>query len=438
MSTAVSARHPWLEALLAGHEASRDGASWLQARRAEALERANALTVPTLRDEEWRFTDLAPLTRISFKPAGAPRRLAAADIAPYVCPEATTQLVFVDGVFAPELSISAGLPYGIVARHLSATLATHGSVIEPHLARQARMDADLFTALNTSSLRDGAFVWIAKGQKCPTPVGILFVSTQEAVTHPRCLVVAEEGAECAVIEQYAGLSPDAVYFTNATTEIVLGQGARLQHVRLQQEARGAFHIATCAAGLERDAVYASHAVSLGARISRSNLHVLQRGEGVEVTMDGLTLADGRQLADTHTVMDHARPNGKCRQLNKCIVAGAAHAVFNGKVIVRPGAQLTNSAQESRNLLLSEKAHVDTKPQLEIFADDVRCTHGATVGQLDPEQLFYLRSRGLAEGAARSLLTYAFGAELIDRIPVPSLVEQLETIVTRQTQAAGSL
>jgi Fe-S cluster assembly protein SufD len=224
-----------------------------------------------------------------------------------------------------------------------------------------------------------------------------------------------------------------VYFSNSATEVVVGRDARVQHVRLQQEAAGAFHIASCAVALDRDARYASQAVTLGARVSRQDIRVLQRGEGVEARLDGLTLIDGRQLADTHTVMDHAVPNGKCRQLNKCIVGGAAHAVFNGKVIVRRGAQLTDSAQHSRNLLLSSKAHVDTKPQLEIFADDVKCAHGATVGRLDPEQEFYLRSRGLPGAAARNLLTYAFGAEVIDRIPVPSLVAGLEQAVMARTQ-----
>ena len=256
------------------------------------------------------------------------------------------------------------------------------------------------------------------------------------MTYPRCLVVAEAGAECTLIEHYVGLG-DILYFSNSVTEVVVGPDAHVRHVKLQQEAAGAFHIASCAVALDRDARYTSHTVTLGARVSRQDLRVLQRGEGAQAQIDGLTLIGGRQLADTHTVMDHSRPGGKCRQLNKCIVGGAAHAVFSGKVIVRPGAQLTDSAQQSRNLLLSGKARVDTKPQLEIFADDVKCAHGATVGQLDPEQLFYLGSRGLAEGPARDLLTYAFGAEVIDRIPVPSLVGKLENAVMTRTQTAGA-
>ena len=248
----------------------------------------------------------------------------------------------------------------------------------------------------------------------------------------RCLVLAEAGAELTLVEHYAALT-DGAYLTDAVTEIVAGDGAQVRHVRLQDEARSAFHIATCAVALAKDAAYSSHAVGLGARISRHNLEVKQNGEGAQARLDGLTLIAGRQLADTHTLLRHGRANGTSRQLHKCIVGGAAHAVFNGKIAVARGAQLTDSAQESRNLLLSDKAHVDTKPQLEIFADDVKCAHGATVGQLEADQLFYLCSRGLSQQRARNLLTYAFGAEVIDRIPVPSLVEQLEELVLAQTQ-----
>ena len=432
MSTAA-VTHPYIEALLKGYEAPRGGATWLNERRGQALERANALTVPTTRDEEWRFTDITPLTKVVFRPAAAAPRLAAADLSRYLAPEAAARLVFVDGVFAPELSAHAGLPHGTVVTNLAAALAAHAPVIEPHLARHVEFGSDVFTALNTAYLRDGAFIWVAKNQRCPAPVQLLHVSTQkETAAYPRCLVVAEAGAECTLIEDFVSLG-DAVYFNDAVTEIVAGEGASVRHVRVQREAGTAFHIANCTAVLAKNARYASHAVTLGARLSRFNLNVVQQGEGVEVKMDGLALISGRQLADSHTLMDHARPHGSCQQMHKCIVGGAAHAVFNGRILVRPGAQLTNSAQQSRNLLLSDKAHVDTKPQLEIFADDVKCAHGATVGQLDAEQLFYLRSRGLSMERARNLLIYAFAAELIDRIPVPSLVESLKATVLAQTQ-----
>jgi len=431
----VASRHPYIESLLKYYETPRGGVSWLNERRAHALERANALTVPTTRDEEWRFTDISQLIKLSFQPAAGASRPAMTDIADFIVPEATHRLVFVDGVFAPELSATKGLPDGVVVASLAAALGTHAAAIEPHLARHAQFGDDVFTALNTAHLRDGACIHVAKNRQCAAPVHLLHVSTQkEAAAYPRCLVIAEAGAECTVIEDYVTLT-DGAYFNDAVTEIVAGEGARVRHVRLQREGAGAFHIANCAVVLAKDAYYASHAISLGARLSRLNLNVLQQGEGVEVKMDGLALISGRQLADTHTLMDHARPNGSCRQLHKCIVGGAAHAVFNGKILVRPGAQLTDSAQQARTLLLSDKARVDAKPQLEIFADDVKCAHGAAIGQIDAEQLFYLQSRGLSTESARNLLTYAFAAEVVDRIPVPSLVERLEKVVLAQTQAA---
>ena len=213
----------------------------------------------------------------------------------------------------------------------------------------------------------------------------------------------------------------------------MAANARVRHVRLQREGKAAFHIGACSVRLERDSRYQSVAVALGARISRYNLTVTQAGEGAECQVDGLALIDGRQLADTHSFLDHTRPDGRSRQMHKCIVGGAAHAVFNGRIVVRPGAQRTASAQQSRNLLLTDKAHVDTKPQLEIFADDVKCAHGAAIGQLDPEHVFYLKSRGLSEATARDLLTFAFATEIVERIPVPSLVKRLEETVVRQTR-----
>jgi Fe-S cluster assembly protein SufD len=306
----VLATHPYIEALLKGYEAPRGGASWLNERRAQALERANALTVPTTRDEDWRFTDIAPLTKTAFRPAAAAPRPGMQAISAFVAPEATARLVFVDGVFAPELSASTGLPYGVVVTNLAAALATHAAVIEPHLARHAEFEREVFTALNTSYLRDGAFIWVAKNQKCPTPVQLIYVSTQkETAAYPRCLVVAESGSECTLIEDYAALG-DAAYFNDAVTEVAVGETARVRHVRVQREAPGAFHIATCAVVVAKDARYESHSVTLGARLSRLNLNVLQQGEGAEVRMDGLALISGRQLADTHTLMDHARPAGR--------------------------------------------------------------------------------------------------------------------------------
>ncbi len=431
MSAAVI--HPFVEALVAGGRAlPASAASWLNTRRASALERANALTVPTKRDEEWRFTDLAPLNRLRVAPAAAG---ASVDVAPFVVPEAALRMTFVDGVYAPALSSKSALGAGVTVCTLAEALKTHASLIEPHLASHAGFDKTLFTALNTAWLRDGAVVHLAKNAVLEAPLHLLFIATQkDAASCPRCLIVAESGGQGTVIEDYVAATDEA-YFTNAVTEIVIAPNARLHHVRLQRESAAAVHIASCAVSLAKDASYVSQSIAFGARLSRYNLDVLHQGEGAEAVIDGLALISGQQCADTHTTMDHVKPNGRCTQLHKTIVGGAAHAVFNGKVLVLKDAQLTNSAQQSRNLLLSPNARVDTKPQLEIFADDVKCAHGATVGQLDADQLFYLKSRGIPDTQARNLLTFAFGAEIVHRIPVKSLVARLESAVMAQTQGA---
>ena len=425
--------HPFVDALVAGGRAlPASAASWLNTRRAAALERANALSVPTTHDEEWRFTDLAPLNHLHY---GLPvADTAPVDVAAYIVPEAAMRLTFVDGVYAPSLS-SGSVRAGVTVSPLAEALKANAAWLEPHLASHAGFNKQVFTALNTAWLRDGAVVHLAQNTVLSEPLHLLFVATQmNAATCPRCLIVVESGAECTVIEDYVATTQDA-YFTNAVTEIAVASNAKVSHVRLQRESAQAVHIASCAVSLAKDASYVSQSIAFGARLSRFNLDVIHHGEGAQAAIDGLALIHGKQCADTHTTMDHAHPNGRCTQLHKTIVGDEAHAVFNGKVLVRKDAQLTNSAQQSRNLLLSGKARVDTKPQLEIFADDVKCAHGATVGQLDAEQLFYLKSRGLPDTQARNLLTFAFGAEIVHRIPVPSLVAQLERAVMAQTQAS---
>jgi Fe-S cluster assembly protein SufD len=430
-------RTDYLERLLSGHAGLPAGPrDRLRTLRADALEHANALPAPTTRDEEWRFTDLSPLYRTTFQRAEAAPRIAAAELAGLFLPEAAGRLVFVDGHYAGWLS-QVPRKAGLVIGPLAAAAEASDPFVSRHLGRCADFRAEAFVALNTAWLQDGAFITIAGEHAAAEPVHLLFVSTRpETVSHPRILVVAQPGSDCVLVEDYVSLHEGA-YLTNAVAEIAVEANARIAHVRLQREAKAAFHISTCAVRLERDADYQGVSVTLGGRLSRHNVNVVQAGEGAECRLDGLALIDGRQLADTHSVMDHARRNGRSRQVHKCIVGGAAHAVFNGKIFVREGAQLTDSAQESRNLLLTDKAHVDTKPQLEIFADDVKCAHGATVGQLDPDQLFYLTSRGLDAATARELLTFAFAAEIVQRVPVPSLVKRLEETVVRQTKGKRS-
>ncbi len=431
----IASGSAYLEGLLHGQaELPASPLAWLNRRRAEAVDRVSALTVPTTRDEEWRFTDISPLAKRSFQPVRAAGRLQATDIAGFVIDEAQTRLVFVDGVYAPELS--RGAADGALSVVNFGAASAHTATLERHLGRHAALEDKVFAALNTAFLHDGALVHVPRNAKASAPVHLLFIATQnECASYPRCLVVAEAGSEATVIEDYVSLAGGS-YFTDAVTEIAVADGACLDHVRVQRESTDAFHIANCAVTLGASSRYRSVAVALGARLSRFDIGVLQQAEGAESTVDGLALIAGEQLADSHTLIDHAKPQGTSRQLHKCIVGGAAHAVFNGKVVVRAGAQHTDSAQSSRNLLLSGRAQVDTKPQLEIFADDVKCAHGATVGQLEAEEVFYLKSRGLADAAAKSLLTYAFGAEVIDRIPVASLRSRLERTVLERTAEAA--
>ncbi|MFM9428863.1 Fe-S cluster assembly protein SufD [Variovorax sp. GrIS 2.14] len=394
-----------------------------------------ALAMPTRRDEEWRFTDLAPMHRLTFQPVLVASLLQLEDIAPFCLDDAAIRLVFVDGAYAPQLS-SLALDGGVLVSDLPTAMATHSAALEAQLGRQQALGDNVFAALNTAYLQDAAVLIVPRHVEVAAPVHLLFVATQAgALSHQRCMVLAEASSRVTLVEDYVALQDAAylAYLVNPVTEIVLADQASVTHIRVQRDGQQAFHIANCAVSVGRSAHYQSVSLAMGAQLSRYHLSVVL-GEGAECAVDGLALLAGSQLADTHSCIDHTQPHASSRQLHKCIADGSAHAVFNGKVIVRPGAQRTDSAQSSRNLLLSSRAQVDTQPQLEIFADDVKCTHGATIGQLDAEELFYLQSRGLSGSAARQLLTYAFGAEIIERISVPSLKHQLQQRMLVQTSS----
>jgi len=433
MNTASSTTSTgYLDSLLQGQPPA-SSLTWLNELRANAVDRVGALTVPTTRDEDWRFTDISPLTKLSFQPVQDVPQLGPATVEQWAIPEAAARLVFVDGIYAPQHSFNHA---GITLENLASGVTRHGAAVQAHLGRHAAFERNAFAALNTSFLHDGALIVVPRDMALAAPVHLLFIATRKhAASYPRCLVIAESGSAVTVVEDFVAVQNEA-YFTNAVTEMTLAGNAQVNHVRVQRDSAEAFHFANCAVSLAHASRYHSVSVALGARISRHNLGALLAAEGAECSIDGLALIGGAQLADTHTLIDHAMPQGVSRQLHKCIVDGAARAVFNGNIMVRAGAQRTDSSQSSRNLLLSGKARVDTKPQLEIFADDVKCAHGATVGQLDVDEVFYLKSRGLSDTAARNLLTYAFGAEVIERIPVASLRNRLEQAVMAQTQAAA--
>jgi Fe-S cluster assembly protein SufD len=430
MSAAIQSTSAYLQGLLAGQpKVAASKQAWLNQLRSSAVETVSELTIPTTRDEEWRFTDLTMLTKVSLQPAQFEIKLATSAIKQFRIKEATTCLVFVDGMYAPKLSSLAAK--GIVVSDLASELAKSSGILQQHLAQQVSNTGNVFAALNTAHLRDAALIMLPRDVQAKAPIQLLFIATQkEVVSYPRTLVLADNGCEATVIEDYVSLQDEA-YFTNAVTEFVLADNARIHHVRVQREGAKAFHIANCAATLSRNSNYQSVNIAMGARISRYNLTV-KLAEGAECSADGLAMITARQLADTHTCIDHAQPHAISRQLHKCVVDGGAHAVFNGKILVRHGAHHTDSQQSNHTLLLSDKAHVDTKPQLEIFNDDVKCTHGATIGQLDKDEVFYLQSRGVPHAQALNMLTYAFAAEVIERIPVISLKRSLELTVLEKT------
>lgn len=433
MSNKAANSGDYLQYLLNSWSAkSADKLSGLSQLRARAIDSVNTQRLPNKRDEEWRFTNISPLTQLAFPPSQQQSKVQASDLEPFYLPETTNRLVFVDGHYAAELSTIADAPIQMVG-NLPAMMRSNASTIESHLGHYAKIDGNVFSALNTAFLRDCAVIIVPKKTVIIEPIQLLFVSTQEEVSnYPRCFVIAEQDSKLTLIEDHVSMT-SASYITNTVAEICLAANAHVQHIRIQRDSQQAYHLANCAVSLAHASQYQSVSVSLGSKISRYNLEVQLSDENSECTIDGLTLIAGQQLSDTHTCIDHIKPHCTSHQQHKCIVDETAHAVFNGKIMVRPQAQQTNSSQSSRNLLLSNTAKVDTKPQLEIFADDVKCAHGATVGQLDSEEIFYLESRGLSKESARKLLTYAFAADIIHRIPVASLQQQLEKIVLNQMQ-----
>ncbi|WP_066383402.1 Fe-S cluster assembly protein SufD [Anabaena sp. CA = ATCC 33047] len=408
---------------------------WLQELRDRAANWVRHSTIPTTREEEWRFTDLSELRQVEFRRAVDKLNVETLH-ATSLQNAGDNRLVFVNGVYAPELSAVANLPSGVVVGNLSALSLPEQERVQQHLA-QAEGALEVFTALNTAGISDVAVVLVAKNVIVATPIHLLFMTVAgetATISQPRCLVVAETGSQVSVVEDYQ-TTPDAegVYLTNAVTEIVIADNAHVNHTRVERESKQAFHIGKTAVTQARYSRYTCHAITLGGKLSRHNLEILQTGEQTETTLNGLTMIADSQVADTHSAIALNHPYGTSKQLHKCIVGDRAHAVFNGKVFVPKPAQLTDAAQLNRNLLLSPKARVDTKPQLEITADNVKCAHGATVSQLEDDEIFYLQSRGIDANDARKLLVNAFAAEIINHIPVASLREELLHTVTTWKQ-----
>lgn len=402
-----------------------DGPSWRSSLAQKAFETFEKSGFPTTRDEDWKYTNVAPVIKQNYVLAnGAGTR---DDISTWLLPEAEkSRLVFIDGVFSPALSDTTGLPAGVVIGNLAelsheAIGATYGSL--------AGSDTDAFTALNTAVSQAGAFILIPRGKVVETPIQLLFANLAAgAISNPRVLFIAEEGSVSCLIESFAGKSNESASLTNAVTEIYVAKDANLRHFRIQEEALSGYHIGSISVNQEQASHYVNCAISLGASLCRQTLNVRISGSNSETVLDGLYLGTGKQHVDNHTTIDHACRHSSSSQLYKGILDDSARAVFNGRVFVREGALLTDAKQLNKNLLLSPNAHVDTKPQLEIFADDVKCAHGATVGQLEDDELFYLRSRGLGLDKARALLTYGFAEDVISRITVKSVKKRLDSLV----------
>jgi len=344
-------------------------------------------------------------------------------------------LVFFNGVLRSDLSSIDGLPEGVVAIDLATAIAqeNYSDLIHEYLARIADYNVNGFTALNTALLSAGAFVLIPRGIHVATPIHLQFIAGSQTASFPRVLVLAEENSSATIIESYSSVD-DTQYFTNAVAEIVLQDGARLEHYKVQRESSQAFHIATTSADLGRNSAYDATTINFGAQLCRHDIGVIMAHEGAECWVDGLYVVGNGQHTDTHSVIDHQQPHGTSHQLYKGILDGKSRAVFNGKIFVRHGAQKTDAMQTNKNLLLSNDARVDTKPQLEILADDVKCAHGAAVGQIEEDELFYLETRGIHPDLARNLLTYGFAEEVIAKIKVDSIRTQLDEAVLNRINA----
>ncbi len=420
-------------------EDARTLPAWVLRLRESAMERFEGVGFPTIDVEDWKYTNVAPIAKSAFALVAANSRteVSAEVVASFSCPEAASRLVFVNGVYCADFSSIENLPAGVVVADLTEAFAgEHEFLMRSHLARPTDNENDGFNALNAAFLRHGALIYLPKGAQVSAPIQLLFLAApvpQPAAIFPRVLIVAERESAATLIESYESVE-ESPSFTNAVVEVFVGEKARVTHYKVQRESEQAFHIATTIAELERSGVYDLTTITLGAQLSRHGITVKLAHEGAECWVDGLYLVGSGQHADTHSLTDHSSPHCTSHQLYKGILDGKSRAVFNGKVFVHRNAQKTDAQQSNKNLLLSNEARIDTKPQLEIYADDVKCAHGATVGQLEEEELFYLVSRGLHQDLARNLLTYGFAEELVEKIKIESIRQQLDEAILNRLHA----
>ena len=443
--TTITPAEAWADAFEAVRRTAPAPDAVVELRR-RAAERFTALGMPTTRLEAWRFTNVAPIAGTPFTLAEpADREAARADAVAHALPGLGTGLTFINGRHVDRASDVAALPAGVEAASLADVLAADGggaarAAVEAQLASGADAENEAFTALNTALLHDGAVVHVPAGAVVEPPIQLLFVTSpppggEPVMTHPRVLIVVGENAQVRIAESHGG-GGRSPYLTNTVAEVVAGPGAVVDHYKVIRESPAGHHVGALHVRLGRGANFSSHAITLGGAIVRHDAHARLDGEGAECTLNGLYLADGRRLVDNHTTIHHAQPRCSSHELYKGILDGEARAVFNGKIVVALDAQKTDARQTNKALLLSEEAQINTKPELEIFADDVKCTHGATVGQLDADALFYLRARGLGPEQARNVLIHAFASDLLNHVALDPLRERLEDLLLAQLPGSG--
>src|SRR5690554_5320093 len=397
------------------------------------IEKLETASFPTRKDEDWRFIDLRSISRNTFYSIDQTVTKEVGDISEHYLPEAlNSRLVFVNGEYVDELSSIEDLPKGVIVGNL--TDNADNEAVKIYLGTITNYEDDVFASLNDAAFSDGAFIYLPKETVVESPIHILNIFTdadKAFYATPRLLFVGEMFSKATIIEEHIGLA-DNVYLNVPVTEFKLFEGAHVHHARIQRDSKQASHVSRPIATLEKNAEYHSYTICLGAKLFRNDPRVIQNAEEVDFTVDGLVLIDGDQIADTHSILDHRFPYGNSHQLHKVVVNDSAHSIFNGRILVAKDAQKIDSFQENRNLLLSDSGTVHTKPQLEIFADDVLCSHGATISQLQEDEVFYLHSRGLTEQKARELLVYAFALESIESMAVKSVEELLHKVVIEYT------
>lgn len=430
MKTVTTTEHlgNYLEAFENLEKRTAHAPGWLRLLRENALARFCETGFPTTKDEDWRFTNLSPVSQTPFQSAsGAYEPIVPRALQQFLVPAAVCRLVFVNGRFAPVLSDLRSLPAGVKVANLADELARDSRSIEPHLGRYLNMERDAFTALNTALFEDGAFVYLPKRTVIEQPISFLFISipgSEPLMAHPRNLIVAGEDSQASIVEDYISLG-SGVFFSNVVTELIAGDNAVVSHYLVEREDARALNVSTLFSRQGRTSNVASHSVLLGGALVRNNVHPVLAGEGAECLINGLFIGKERQHLDNYMLVEHAAPRCASRQFYNGILDDHAHGVFHGRIIVHKDAQKTDAKQTNRNLLLSDDAQIDTKPQLEIYADDVKCTHGATIGQVEEDALFYLRSRGIDQSAARALLLFAFASQCLERMSCAPVREYLQ-------------